>query len=290
MTNKNSLEKRSHHLGKTMPDQNHPFLKAKSIGPKMVRYLEMVGISRFVDLLGLSPQDIALRINVELGERHINQQGVRALENLCALAYEMSKPSLEKLHARIQNCQICADLPLGPRPVLQPSSGAKILIAGQAPGRLVHETGVPFNDPSGERLRDWLGVTREQFYDPALFAIIPMGFCYPGTGKSGDLPPRPECRATWHNPLFDLMPQIELKIIIGAYALDYHLGQRQSKTLTETVKRWREFMPDFLPLPHPSPRNNIWLKRNPWFEQEVVPELRGRVASLIDTPNTGEEK
>ena len=188
----------------------------------------------------------------------------------------------EQLVSDISACQICAAaLPSGPRPVLQPSQSAKILIAGQAPGRLVHETGVPFNDPSGDRLRDWLGVTSAQFYDPEIFAIVPMGFCYPGTGKSGDLPPRKECRDHWHDPLFQVMPQLELKIIIGAYALDYHLGERQSKTLTETVKRWQEFMPSCLPLPHPSPRNNIWLKRNPWFEAEVLPALKERVGLLI---------
>lgn len=190
--------------------------------------------------------------------------------------------ALESLLAEISQCTICAPhLPHGPRPVLQVSSTAKVLIAGQAPGRIVHQTGKPFDDKSGERLRDWLGVTPDQFYNPDLFAIVPMGFCFPGTGKSGDLPPRSECRATWHDQLFKQMPQLELKLIIGAYALDYHLGARQSKTLTETVKRWREFMPTHLPLPHPSPRNNIWLKRNAWFENEVVPKLQRRVGELI---------
>jgi uracil-DNA glycosylase len=231
-----------------------------------------------------------LRINAELGRTHINAQGVRALENLVSLAQSQTEESLLSLHERIKKCTICADLPLGPRPVVQPSNHAKILIAGQAPGRIVHETGVPFNDPSGDRLRTWLGVTREQFYDPAQFAIVPMGFCFPGTGKSGDFPPRPECRTHWHDQLFEKMPQLKLKIIIGAYALDYHLGKRQSKTLTETVKRWRDFMPEYLPLPHPSPRNNIWLKRNPWFEAEVVPELRMRVAALLGAPEKGAEK
>ncbi len=189
---------------------------------------------------------------------------------------------LDGLVAKARSCTICAEqLPLGPRPVLQVSSKAKILIAGQAPGRLVHQSGKPFDDKSGERLREWLGVSAEQFYDPEKFAIVPMGFCFPGTGKSGDLPPRPECRVNWHDQLFELMPQIELKIVIGAYALDYHLGDRQSKTLTATVKRWREFMPTHLPLPHPSPRNNIWLKRNIWFEAEVVPELQARVMQLV---------
>lgn len=190
--------------------------------------------------------------------------------------------TFDRFVADIRSCTVCAaHLALGPRPVLQVSQSAKILIAGQAPGRLVHLSGKPFDDKSGERLRDWLGVTSKQFYDPSLFAIVPMGFCFPGAGKSGDLPPRPECRATWHDNLFTLMPQLELKIIIGAFALDYHLGDRQSKTLTGTVQRWREFMPDYLPLPHPSPRNNIWLKRNPWFEEEVLPELRCLTKALL---------
>jgi len=190
--------------------------------------------------------------------------------------------ALENLLKQISQCTICADhLPLGPRPVLQASSNAKILIAGQAPGRIVHQTGKPFDDKSGERLRQWLGVSADQFYNPDLFAIVPMGFCFPGTGKSGDLPPRKECRATWHDALFKKTPQLELKLIIGAYALDYHLGDRQSKTLTETVKRWQKFLPEYMPLPHPSPRNNIWLRRNIWFETEVVPHLQARVRQLI---------
>lgn len=190
--------------------------------------------------------------------------------------------SFERFLADVRACTVCAEhLPAGPRPVLQVSQRAKILIAGQAPGRIVHQTGKPFDDKSGERLRDWLGVGAEQFYDPSLFAIVPMGFCFPGTGKSGDLPPRPECRTTWHDKLFEQLPQLELKIIIGAYGMDYHLGVRQSKTLTQTVKRWREFMPEYLPIPHPSPRNNIWLRRNPWFETEVVPTLQGRIKKVL---------
>ena len=189
---------------------------------------------------------------------------------------------IRALSAQISDCAICADhLPLGPRPVFHVSSTAKILIAGQAPGRLVHLSGKPFDDKSGERLRDWLGVSSEQFYDPKQFAIVPMGFCFPGTGKSGDLPPRPECRATWHDQLLAQMDQIELKIVIGAYALHYYLGDSRSKTLTETVKRWSEFMPNCLPLPHPSPRNNIWLKKNEWFEIEVIPHLQKRVQDVL---------
>ncbi|WP_417622899.1 uracil-DNA glycosylase family protein [Parasphingorhabdus sp.] len=178
-------------------------------------------------------------------------------------------------------CTICSDLPLGPRPLLQGSSHARILIASQAPGSRTHEKGRPFDDASGKRLRTWLGVSEEQFYDPELFAIIPMGFCYPGTGKGGDLPPRPECALAWRRPLLQAMPKIELTLILGQFALDWHLGERKSRTLTDTVKRWQEFWPDLLPLPHPSPRNIRWFKANPWFEAEVIPLLRQRVETLI---------
>lgn len=189
--------------------------------------------------------------------------------------------NLETLLEAARACTICKDLPLGPRPLLQAGSAAKILIAGQAPGRKTHEIGRPFVDPSGDRLRDWLGVTEEQFYDPALFAILPMGFCYPGTGKGGDLPPRPECTPQWRRPLLDLLPNIELTLILGQYALDWHLDGARSKTLTETVKRWQEFWPAALPLPHPSPRNIRWFRANPWFEAEVIPALQKRVAGLV---------
>ena len=187
----------------------------------------------------------------------------------------------EQLMASVRRCSLCQDLPLGPAPLLQASSAARILIAGQAPGRKTHARGIPFDDASGERLRDWLGVTREQFYDPALFAILPMGFCYPGTGASGDLPPRPECAATWRAPLLSQLPNLELEILIGGYAIEWHLG-RSRQTLTERVRDWAAHWPQKIALPHPSPRNNIWLKRNGWFEAEIVPVLRERVATLLD--------
>jgi uracil-DNA glycosylase len=191
--------------------------------------------------------------------------------------------SCSRLLKDIRACTICAShLPLGPRPVLQAHPEARILIAGQAPGRKVHETGLPFNDPSGDRLRQWLGVTREQFYDPHLFAIVPMGFCFPGTGTGGDLPPRPECALKWRTKVLDQLPQIRLTLVLGQYAQEWHLKGQRRKTLTETVAAWREFLPaNTLPLPHPSPRNIRWFKSNPWFEADVVPELRKRAGKLI---------
>ena len=158
---------------------------------------------------------------------------------------------------------------------------AAILIAGQAPGRRVHESGTPFDDPSGERLRDWMGINRETFYDRRRVAILPMGFCYPGTGTSGDLPPHPECAGKWRAPLLALLPAVRLTLVIGQYALDWHLKERQEKTLTQTVRNWKAYWPEVLPLPHPSPRNNIWLKKNPWFQGAVLPGLQARVRSLL---------
>ena len=178
----------------------------------------------------------------------------------------------------VRACRICADhLPLGPRPVLQAGAGARILIAGQAPGSKVHASGVPFDDASGERLRRWMGVTSEQFYDPELIAILPMGFCYPGTGRSGDLPPRRECAPQWRTRLMQSMPVIELTLVLGQYAIEWHMPGRSTGNLTETVQAWRDHWPAMLPLPHPSPRNNPWLKANPWFERDVVPALKERV-------------
>ncbi|MEH6790078.1 uracil-DNA glycosylase family protein [Parasphingorhabdus sp.] len=188
---------------------------------------------------------------------------------------------LDKLVATVRSCTICTGLPLGPKPILQASAGARILLVGQAPGSKTHAKGRPFDDASGKRLRDWLGVSEAQFYDPDLFAILPMGFCYPGTGTGGDLPPRPECAPAWREPLLQAMPAIELTLVLGQYALDWHIGDSRSKTLTETVRRWREFWPDLLPLPHPSPRNIRWFRANPWFEDEILPVLRERVKGLI---------
>ena len=172
-------------------------------------------------------------------------------------------------------------LPLGPRPVVQISQSARLLVVGQAPGRRVHDTGLPFNDPSGDRLRNWMGIDRDTFYDEQQLAILPMGFCYPGTGKNGDLPPRPECAPAWRDLLLERLEHVELTLVIGQYAHAWHLPGAKT-SVTERVRQWREVWPTMLPLPHPSPRNNLWLRRNPWFEQEVIPELRRRVKDILD--------
>ena len=191
--------------------------------------------------------------------------------------------SNRQLIDHVSKCVICeAHLPLGARPVIQFNPNARILIAGQAPGVKVHETGVPFNDASGNRLREWLGLTRDEFYDANNIAILPMGFCYPGRGKSGDLPPRKECAPAWRERLLAALPNIELTIVLGKYAQAYHLPETKKMPLTELVKSWREYWPNYLVLPHPSPRNNIWLKKNPWFEQDVLPELDKRIATILN--------
>jgi len=172
-------------------------------------------------------------------------------------------------------------LPCGPRPVIQLSESSRILVVGQAPGRRVHETGLPFNDPSGDRLRQWMGVTRDTFYDEQQMAILPMGFCYPGTGKSGDLPPRPECADAWRDALLSRLSDIRLTLLIGQYAHAWHLGDRH-RSVTENVRAWRDYWPDSIPMPHPSPRNNLWLRKNPWFEQEVVPAMQARISEVLD--------
>ena len=189
--------------------------------------------------------------------------------------------TLDTLVRRVRRCTICRDLPLGPKPILQARASARILVVGQAPGRITHGRGLPFDDVSGDRLRSWLGVDREAFYDPTSFAMLPMGFCYPGTGKGGDLPPRPECAASWRQPLLDRLPNIALTLVIGQYAHAWHLGDRRGRTLRETVADWESFWPEILPMPHPSPRNNRWLRENAFFEAEVVPALRNRVAELL---------
>ena len=189
--------------------------------------------------------------------------------------------SLPALLTQVRACTLCAaHLPLGPRPVLQVHASARLLIVGQAPGRKVHASGVPFDDASGERLRDWLGLTPKQFYDARQVALLPMGFCYPGTGKSGDLPPRPECAPAWRGPLLSQLKKIQLTVVIGQYAMAHHLPNERG-TLTETVQAWQNHWPSVLPLPHPSPRNNVWLRRNPWFELDVLPVLRARVADVL---------
>jgi uracil-DNA glycosylase len=189
--------------------------------------------------------------------------------------------ALAAVLAEARACTLCAKyLPLGPRPVLRGRATARLLVLSQAPGTRVHETGLSFNDRSGDRLRQWMGVEREVFYDEARVAIVPMGFCYPGRDvKGGDLPPRPECAPLWHARVLERMIRIELTLLVGSYAIDYYLKPKSS--MTETVARWREFLPRYLPLPHPSWRTTAWERRNPWFANELVPELRRRVAALL---------
>ncbi len=196
----------------------------------------------------------------------------------------MSTP-LDRLLQDIRACRICeASLPLGPRPVVQASASARLLIASQAPSARVHATGIPWNDASGKRLRDWLGIDAATFYDPQQVAIVPMGFCYPGKSGAGDAPPRPECRATWHPRLLPRLPNLELLLLIGHYAQHYYLGPARKPSVTATMLAWREYLPRYLPLPHPSPRNLGWFKAHPWFEAEVIPELRTRVAKVLASP------
>jgi uracil-DNA glycosylase len=181
----------------------------------------------------------------------------------------------------VRECTICKGLIPEPiKPFLQASSQAKILIAGQAPGKKVHETDIIFNDPSGVRLREWMGVSKDIFYDKTKIAILPMGFCYPGSSSHGDLPPRPECAPAWRQQLLQLLPNIELTLVIGKYAQEYHLREK-SISLTTLVLNWKSYWPNVIPLPHPSPRNNIWLKKNPWFDEDVLPVLRQRVLELV---------
>ena len=188
---------------------------------------------------------------------------------------------LTKLIEEVSACTLCAkDLEHGVRPVIQIDSTAKILIAGQAPGRKVHESGIPFDDASGDRLREWMGISKKLFYNPKEIAILPMGFCYPGKGKSGDLPPRPECAVTWRAKLLKQLPQLQLTLVIGQYAQSYHL-EKSNLSLTEIVKTGQDYWPNIVPLPHPSPRNNAWLKKNPWFEDAVVPKLQKRIREIL---------
>lgn len=190
--------------------------------------------------------------------------------------------TFEKLQAEISKCTTCAEhLAHGVNPVCSFGESSKIAIIGQAPGRVVHESGIPWDDKSGERLRNWLGVDNGQFYDPNLFAIVPMGFCYPGKGKSGDLPPRPECAPQWHDQIFEQLPSIKLWILIGSYAQAYYLKKQKKRTLTETVKNYQEYQPKFIVLPHPSPRNNIWMAKNEWFAEEVLPVVEEEVAKAL---------
>ncbi|MFN3018166.1 uracil-DNA glycosylase family protein [Vibrio coralliilyticus] len=188
---------------------------------------------------------------------------------------------LEDLLQKIRQCRLCEpNLPQGANPIIQASKEAKLLIIGQAPGTRVHKTSIPWNDPSGDRLRQWLKLDKTAFYDATKIAIMPMGLCYPGKGKSGDLPPRKECAPQWHSKVLEQLPNIGMTLLIGQYAQNYYL-QDKPKTLTETVRAWQQWAPHYLPLPHPSPRNTLWLKRNPWFEAEVVPFIREYVHAHI---------
>ena len=193
------------------------------------------------------------------------------------------RESLDALVARVRACRLCdAHLPLGPRPVLRVSRGARLLIVGQAPGTKVHETGIPWNDASGDRLRGWLNLDRETFYDESRIAIVPTGLCYPGRNpKGGDNPPRPECAPLWHPSLRAALPTVTLTLLIGSYAQAYYLGARRRRTMTETVAAWRDYLPDYLPMPHPSWRTVAWQRRTPWFDTELLPELKNRVGRLL---------
>lgn len=190
---------------------------------------------------------------------------------------------MQSLLEDIRACKICkAYLPLGPRPVVAAHPDSRIAIIGQAPGTKVHKTGIPWDDLSGKELRKWLNVSDEVFYDTTKFAIVPMGFCYPGKGRSGDLPPRKECALQWHDQLLRSMPKLELTLLVGMYAQNYYLKDNAKSTLTETVRNFTDYVPKFLPLPHPSPRNRFWLSKNPWFEAEVIPVLQQQVSTVLN--------
>lgn len=189
---------------------------------------------------------------------------------------------MHELLSQIRNCEVCkAHLPLGPRPIVAAHEKAKILIIGHAPGTKVHASGIPWDDQSGKRLRSWMGITPEIFYDETKVAQMPMGFCYPGKGKTGDLPPRPECAPLWHNPLLERLKKIELTILIGQYSQRHYLGKSMEKNLTETVRNYQEYLPKYFVLPHPSPRNRFWITKNPWFEEEVVPMMQQKISRLL---------
>ncbi len=194
---------------------------------------------------------------------------------------------MDELLQTVRACRLC-ETQLSPRPVLRASPTANLLIVGQAPGTRVHASGIPWDDQSGRTLRRWLEMEPATFYDESRVAIVPMGFCYPGTGKSGDLPPSPVCAPTWHPPLLAAMPGIRLTLLIGAYAQARYLPISKKTTLTDTVRRFREWGPHLLPLPHPSPRNQRWWKNNPWFEAELLPELRARLSLVMEGQDPAE--
>lgn len=189
---------------------------------------------------------------------------------------------IEELLSEIQECSVCKEhLPLGPRPIVAATEQSKIVLASQAPGRMAHLHNKAWDDLSGRKLRDWLGVTNEVFYDSDNFAILPAGFCYPGKGKTGDLPPRKECAPLWHDKVWKQLKNVKLTLVIGKYAQDIYLKENSKKNLTENVKAFKEFLPEYFPLPHPSPVNHFWMRKNPWFEVEVLPELKKRILRLL---------
>ena len=190
---------------------------------------------------------------------------------------------MKELLQEISRCTVCVPhLELGPRPVLSASIKSKIIIIGQAPGTVVHESGIPWDDKSGENLRKWMDVNKTTFYDPQKVALVPMGFCYPGKGKSGDLAPRKECAPLWHNSLITQMKEVKLILLVGKYAQDYYLQEKTKKNLTETVRHYKEYYPNYFVLPHPSPRNNIWQAKNDWFKLKVIPDLQLRVKEILN--------
>lgn len=189
---------------------------------------------------------------------------------------------MKALLSQIKLCDFCEPhLPCGANPVMLAGSKSKVIIVGQAPGKRVHQTNIPWNDKSGDNLRNWLGVDKDLFYDTSIFALMPMGFCYPGTGKNGDFPPRKECAPLWHPQLLKQMPNKKIFLLVGSYAQNYYLGKNSKSSLTETVKNFNEYLPNYFPLPHPSPRNNIWQAKNPWFKQDVIPALKNLIIEIV---------
>ncbi|MFD1819261.1 Uracil-DNA glycosylase [Pseudarcicella hirudinis] len=190
---------------------------------------------------------------------------------------------MDQLLEQIKSCRVCENyLALGANPVVTASAKSRIVIIGQAPGKIVHNTRIPWNDKSGDNLRQWLGIDKSVFYDTDLFALMPMGFCYPGKDKTGDLPPRPECAPLWHGKLLAFMSDVKLILLIGQYAQNYYLRDRTKRTLTETVQHFQHYLPEYFPLPHPSPRNNIWQAKNEWFGKEVLPELKIKINHILE--------
>jgi len=188
---------------------------------------------------------------------------------------------LEDLLCKIRDCKLCKEhLPLGPRPIIEASNNSKIVLISQAPGRIVHESGIAWKDQSGKKLREWLGVNEKTFYKADNFAVLPMGFCYPGKANTGDLPPRKECAPLWHDAVWKELENVQLKIIIGSYAANYYLGK--NKNLTQKVQNYKEYLPEFWTIPHPSPVNRFWRMKNSWFEAEVVPKLQDKIAEILD--------